>query len=87
MRAYLHVYLSLILRWQYTVTPTQLIKKFRGLDFSELYTLSSNPAALLIDKQLFSHAVLQFHGYGTIGRKGHSRGWNISCSPVSAYVK
>ena len=67
MRAYLHVYLSLILRWRYTVTPTQLIKKFRGLDFSELYTLSSNPAALLIDKQLFSHAVLQFHGYGTIG--------------------
>ena len=46
--------------------PTQLIKKFWGLGFSELYTLSSNPAALVIGKQLFSHAVLQFHSYGTI---------------------
>ena len=67
--------------------PTQLIKKFWGLDFSELYTLSSNPVALVIGKQLFSHAVLQFHGYGTIGRKGHRQGWNILCSPLSAYVK
>ena len=32
------------------------IKKFWGLDFSELYILSSNPAALMIGKQLFSHA-------------------------------
>ena len=58
---------SIALRWRYTGTPTQLIKKFCGLDFSELYTLSSNPAALMIGKQLFSHAVFQFHGYGTIG--------------------
>ena len=46
------------LRWQYTDMPTQLIKRFGGLDFSELYTLSGNPAALVIYKQLFSYAVL-----------------------------
>ena len=39
------------LRWQCTDTPMQLIKKFWGLDFSELYTFSSNPAALACDRQ------------------------------------
>ena len=44
----------ILLRWRYTDTPTQLIKKFRDLNFSELYILSSNPAAFVIDEQLYS---------------------------------
>ena len=74
-------------RWRYTDRVKLLIKKFWHLNFNELQALSSNPAALVIDKLLFIHKVLRFRHCEMMGWKGHCQGWCIWCSPVNMYIK